>query len=154
MQPRPTAITRNLGKDRAIDDQSNVAASSRRTDNAEPATRVDMKRFQKPPMDLLSYDDWHDTRATNDPTSAKLYADLRREKRKNDWHRLAMRSSILIVWVTTYLAAFWVLQTAMGMQAGEAKECVGIALTFAGMAVAGSRFRLPASSNSGRQPRA
>jgi hypothetical protein len=43
-----------------------------------------------PPVSQLDFDDRHDTRATESEEMAQRYADLRKDRRRNDWHYLAM----------------------------------------------------------------
>lgn len=57
-------------------------------------------RSGTPPVDQLDFDDRHDTRATESREMGQLYAHLRKERRKDAWHCMAMD----LVWLIAFLA--------------------------------------------------
>jgi hypothetical protein len=60
----------------------------------------------RPPVNQLDFDDRHDTRATESDEMAQRYAELRKDRRRNDWHYLAMGLVVFVVGVAVYLAGF------------------------------------------------
>ena len=62
-----------------------------------------------PPADQLDFDDRHDTRATESDEMARRYAELRKDQRKGDWHRLAIGLVVFVAGVVVYLAGVLVM---------------------------------------------
>jgi hypothetical protein len=83
------------------------AGSQAQTKDEGSATLV--LRSELPPADQLDYDDRHDTRATESDALARRYGDLRRDRRRDDWHKLAMALIGFIVLTVMYLAGFIVV---------------------------------------------
>jgi hypothetical protein len=105
--------------------------------NAAKSAAVVLRR-DKPPTDRLDFDDRHDTRATENPEAAKLYAELRRQKRRDDWHRLSMGLVATVVLTAAYLAGFVLLVTAVkALNPWQAAQIVGLAFPAAGGGLAG-----------------
>ena len=61
-------------------------------------------RSGTPPVDQLDFDDRHDTRATESDELAQRYGDLRKNRRRDDWHKLAMSLVGFAVLAVTYLS--------------------------------------------------
>jgi hypothetical protein len=94
-------------------------------------------RSKQPPVDQLDFDDRHDTRATESEEMAQRYAGLRKERRKNDWHYLAMGLVVFVVGVVVYLAGLIVVARLLPqLSAREATQTVGLAFVAAGGGVA------------------
>jgi hypothetical protein len=95
--------------------------------------RTLLLRSGKPPVDRLDFDDRHDTRATESEEMARLYAALRKDRRRDDWHRLAMRLAVLAVGVAVYLAGFIVVSRQLPhLSPRLAAQIVGVAFCGAG----------------------
>jgi hypothetical protein len=62
-----------------------------------------------PPVGQIDFDDRHDTRATESDDMARRYVELRKERRRSDWHDLAMNLIIFIVGMVMYLVGFVVV---------------------------------------------
>ncbi|MGH3782374.1 MAG: hypothetical protein ACRDRO_17580 [Pseudonocardiaceae bacterium] len=111
---RPSARTRPRPVDRvdpaATDgaDPAKKAAPAKKTTPAKKAgqSMALVLRSARPPLDQLDFDDRHDTRATESEEMAQRYAGLRKDRRRNDWHYLAMGLVVFVVGVAVYLAGF------------------------------------------------
>jgi hypothetical protein len=94
-------------------------------------------RSDTPPVNQLDFDDRHDTRATESKVMGQRYAGLHKERRKNDWHYLAMSLVVFMVGVTMYLASFVLLSWLLpGLQPRQVTEIVGLACLAGGGGVA------------------
>jgi hypothetical protein len=94
-------------------------------------------RPAEPPANQLDFDDRHDTRATESDDMARRYAALRQDRRRSDWHHLAMGIIVFAVGVTVYLGGF-VLVSRLLPNLGPRLviQVVGIAFAAAGGGVA------------------
>lgn len=66
-------------------------------------------RPETPPVDQLDFDDRHDTRATESDELTRRYSELRKDRRTDDWQRLAMTLVGFVVLAAAYLAGFIVV---------------------------------------------
>jgi hypothetical protein len=90
-------------------------------------------RSEKPPVDQLDFDDRHDTRATESKELAERYAALRRDRRRSDWHYLAMNLVGFVVVAAVCLAGFVVLSRLLPhLNSRLAMQAVGLASVIAG----------------------
>jgi len=97
-------------------------------------------RSKKPPVSQLDFDDRHDTRSTHSDEMAQRYAELRKDRRRSDWHNLAMSLTAFIVGVTVYLTGFVVVSRQLPhLSPRLIAQIVGLAAAAAGGGVA---FRL------------
>lgn len=121
-QARPSARTRAQLADGPHLAPPNGARPSRRatatkktgpTNNPAPTRSEEsatlVLRSETPPTDKLDFDDRHDTRATESNEAAQRYRDLRKDRRRDDWHKLAMSLVGLTFLVAVYLAGFIVV---------------------------------------------
>jgi hypothetical protein len=83
-------------------------AQTKKTAPRNPALEL-VLRADKAPANQLDYDDKHDTRATESEEKSELYAALRKDQRKDEWHRVAMGLTVLVVALVVYLAGFLVV---------------------------------------------
>jgi hypothetical protein len=91
-----------------------------------------------PPADQLDFDDRHDTRATESDEMQRRYAALRKEKRKGDWHDLAIGMVAFGAAVAVYLASVLVMSHLLPHSTPrQATQIVGLAFLAAGGGVAG-----------------
>lgn len=94
-------------------------------------------RSGTPPVDQLDFDDRHDTRATESDELAQRYGDLRKNRRRDDWHKLAMSLVGFAVLAVTYLAGFIVVSRLLPhLGPWLAAKIVGLAFAAAGGGVA------------------
>jgi hypothetical protein len=130
------------------------ASGSQGTSAENAASVAPVLRSNQPPATQLDYDDRHDTRATESDDMARRYADLRKDRRKSDWHYLAMGLVSLVVAVAVYLAGFIVMSHLLPhLTPHEAMQVVGLAFLAAGGglgALAGVRALARHSWNRGR----
>lgn len=116
---------------------SKTSSASRRTPAGDPTSPAPILRPMQPPASQLDFDDRHDTRATESDDMARRYAALRKDRRKSDWHRLAMGLIIFVVGAVVYLAGFIVVsQMLPNLSTREAAQVVGFAFAAAGGGVA------------------
>ena len=115
-----------------------IPASRRLPQAVEPcAGGALILRPAEPPADQLDFDDRHDTRATESDEMARRYAALRRDRRRNDWHHLAMGIIVFVVGVTVYLGGFVVVSRLLpSLSPRLVVQVVGIAFAAAGGSVA------------------
>lgn len=108
-------------------------------------------RSKKPPVNQLDFDDRHDTRATHSDEMAQRYAELRKDRRRSDWHNLAMSLIAFIVGVAVYLTGFVVVSRQLPhLSPRLIAQIVGLAVAAAGGGVA---FRLAARALKRRHAR-
>lgn len=101
------------------------------------ASETRVLRPAQPPADQLDFDDRHDTRATESDELMHRYAALHRDRRKDDWHRLAMGLVVFVAGVVVYLTAFVVLSRLLpNLSPQRVIQVVGIAFAAAGGGVA------------------
>ncbi|MBV9380762.1 MAG: phage holin family protein, partial [Streptosporangiaceae bacterium] len=94
-------------------------------------------RSATPPVDQLDFDDRHDTRATESDELARRYGDLRKDRRRDDWHKLAMGLAGFAVLAAVYLAGFIVVSRLLPhLGPWLAAKIVGLAFVAAGGGVA------------------
>jgi hypothetical protein len=90
-------------------------------------------RSRTPPVDQLDFDDRHDTRATESDELARRYGDLRKDRRRDDWHKLAMSLVGFMVMAAVYLAGFIVVSRLLPhLGPWLAVKVVGLAFVAAG----------------------
>jgi hypothetical protein len=135
---RPTADTRPQPAGRTKPDATDRASPA---EEATPTTAGHsgalVLRFDSPPVDQLDYDDRHDTRATESEAMARRYAELRKDRRRDDWHYLAMGLVVFVVGVAVYLAGFVVVSRLFPhLSARQVTQIVGLACVAAGGGVA------------------
>lgn len=100
-------------------------------------SRALVLRSDKPPVDQLDFDDRHDTRATESEEMARRYAELRKDRRRDDWHYLAMGLVVFVVGVAVYLAGFVVLSRLLPhLSSRQVTQIIGLACAAAGGGVA------------------
>jgi hypothetical protein len=103
------------------------------TPTASEEDRTPVLRSETPPIDQLDFDDRHDTRATESDELAQRYADLRKDHRKDEWHKLAMGLVGFAVLVAMYLAGFIAMSLLLPQLAPWfAAKVVGLAFVAAG----------------------
>jgi hypothetical protein len=94
-------------------------------------------RSKKPPVSQLDFDDRHDTRSTHSDEMAQRYAELRKDRRRSDWHNLAMSITAFVVIVTVYLTGFVVVSRQLPhLSPRLIAQIVGLAVAAAGGGVA------------------
>jgi hypothetical protein len=105
---RPSARTRPRPADRVDPAAANGAGPAKKTAPAKKTgqSAAPILRSGRPPVNQLDFDDRHDTRATESEEMAQRYAGLRKDRRRNDWHDLAMGLVMFMVGVAVYLAGF------------------------------------------------
>ena len=127
------------------DDRTGSVETARRagrTRGKPPANNIDRSvdlvlRSDNPPVDQLDFDDRHDTRATQSTVMLDRYTALRRDRRRDEWHRLAMGLVALIVSVACYLASFIVMsQLLPHLSPWQVAQIVGLAYLAGGGGVA------------------
>ena len=97
-------------------------------------------RPKKPPVSQLDFDDRHDTRSTHSDEMAQRYAELRKDRRRSDWHNLAMSLTAFIAGVAVYLTGFVVVSRQLPhLSPRLIAQIVGLAVAAAG---GGAAFRL------------
>jgi len=111
------------------------------TDNPETTTGEEsaalVLRRGEPPVDQLDFDDRHDTRATESDDLARRYSELRKDRRRDDWHKLAISSIGFAFLAAVYLAGFIVvLRLFPHLGPWLAARIVGLAFVAAGGGVA------------------
>lgn len=90
-------------------------------------------RSTTPPVDQLDYDDRHDTRATESDELARRYSELRKERRRDDWHKLAMGLIGFAVLAVLYVAGFIVVSRLLPhVDPWLAAKIVGLAFVASG----------------------
>jgi hypothetical protein len=142
---RPSARTRPQLVDVPRPAPSNGARPTRRTtatktarvENPPPTTSEESRplvlRSETPPADQLDFDDRHDTRATESIEAAQRYRDLHKDRRRDDWHRLAMSLVGFTVLVMVYLAGFIVVSRLLpNLSPWLVAKIVGLAFVAAG----------------------
>jgi hypothetical protein len=111
------------------------ADNSATTTGQESGTLV--LRYGTPPVDQLDFDDRHDTRATESDELARRYSDLRKNRRRDDWHKLATGLVGFAVLAVMYLAGFIVVSRLLPhLGPWLAVKIVGLAFVAAGGGVA------------------
>lgn len=94
-------------------------------------------RSGTPPVDQLDFDDRHDTRATESDELARRYSALHKDRRKDDWHKLAMGLVGFAVLAVLYIAGFIVVSRLLPhLGPWLAAKIVGLAFIAAGGGVA------------------
>jgi hypothetical protein len=112
-----------------------ASRQARPVDREQPSQVI--LRQDKPPVDQLDFDDRHDTRATMSEEMSQRYAFLRRDRRRDDWHYLAMGLVVFVVGVAVYLAGYIVvLLQAPHLNQRQAAQIAGLAFVAAGGGVA------------------
>jgi hypothetical protein len=110
IQVRPSAHTRPHS---AASNRGRPAANAAPVDNSAITTGAEgetlILRSGDPPVDQLDFDDRHDTRATESDALARRYSDLRKDRRRDDWHKLAMSLVGFAVLAIVYIAGFIVV---------------------------------------------
>lgn len=120
---------------------------ARPTKNAAPANAAAITTGEKsgtlvlrsgtPPADQLDFDDRHDTRATESDELARRYSDLHKDRRRDDWHKLAMSLVGFAILTVMYLAGFIVVSRLLPhLGPWFAAKIVGLAFVAAGGGVA------------------
>jgi hypothetical protein len=90
------------------------------------------------PAGQLDYDDRHVTRATESDDYARRYADYYKDRRKDDWHRLAIGLVMFVAGVAVYLAGTLVMSHLLPHSTPrQATQIVAYAFVAAGGGVAG-----------------
>lgn len=90
-------------------------------------------RSTEPPVDPLDYADRHDTRATESDELARRYRDLRKDRRRDDWHMLAMGLVGFVVMTALYLVGFIVVSRLLPqLSPWLVAKIVGLAFVAAG----------------------
>jgi hypothetical protein len=90
-------------------------------------------RSGTPPADQLDFDDRHDTRATESDELARRYSDLHKDRRRDDWHKLAMGLVGFAILAVLYLAGFIVVSRLLPYLGPRlAAKIVGLAFIAAG----------------------
>lgn len=94
-------------------------------------------RPEIPPVDQLDFDDRHDTRATETDEFARRYRDLHKDRRMDDWHKLATGLVGFAILAVLYIAGFIVvLRLLPHLGPCLAAKIVGLAFIAAGGGVA------------------
>lgn len=128
--------------DRVDPNASDEAGPAKNAASAKKADQSVVLRSGKAPVDQLDFDDRHDTRATESKEMAQRYIELRKDRRKNDWHYMAMELVVFVVKVAVYLAGFvLVLRLFPHLNPWQVAEIVGLACIAGGggMAVRSAR---------------
>jgi hypothetical protein len=135
---RPTAGARPRPADRTDPAAADEGSPAEKATPAEAGqSRALVLRSDNPPVDQLDFDDRHDTRATESEEMARRYAGLRKDRRKDDWHYLAMGLVVFVAGVAVYLAGFVaVLRLFPHLSPRQATQIVGLACVAAGGGVA------------------
>jgi hypothetical protein len=133
---RPDYRTDPAAGDGASPAQKTTPANQATPGKAEGSGAL-VLRSERPPVDQLDFDDRHDTRATESAEMAQRYAGLRKDRRRNDWHYLAMGLVVFVVGVAVYLTGFVMVSRLLPhLGAREATQIVGLAFVAAGGGVA------------------
>ena len=147
---RPPARTRRRPADRidhvatnGADHAGEEGSATQEKDCAPKRTTIRRRWFCDPKnrqARQLDFDDRHDTRSTHSDEMAQRYAELRKDRRRSDWHNLAMSLTAFIVGVTVYLTGFVVVSRQLPhLSPRLIAQIVGLAAVAAGGGVA---FRL------------
>lgn len=133
---RPTARTRPAASYRGrLTTNASPADNSAVTTSAEGETLI--LRSGNPPVDQLDFDDRHDTRATESDALARRYSDLHKDRRRDDWHKLAMSLVGFAVLTIVYIAGFIIVSRLLPhLGPWLAAKIVGLAFVAAGGGVA------------------
>ena len=139
---RPSARTRPTARSRPVAGNGGRATkkvmpaeNSAATTGGESETMV--LRPGNPPIDQLDFDDRHDTRATQSDELARRYRELRKDRRRDDWHKLATGLVGFVVLAAVYLAGFIVVSRLLPhLGPWSAARIVGLAFVAAGGGVA------------------
>jgi hypothetical protein len=133
---RPTARTHSAANNRGRPITNAAPADkSAITTGAEGETLI--LRSGSPPVDQLDFDDRHDTRATENDALARRYSDLHKNRRRDDWHKLAMSLVGFAVLAIVYIAGFIVISRLLPhLGPWLAAKIVGLAFAAAGGGVA------------------
>jgi hypothetical protein len=133
---QPTARTRPVAGNGARPAKDTTPAGNRAiTTGAESGTLV--LRSGTPPVDQLDFDDRHDTRATESDELARRYTDLRKDRRRDDWHKLVMGLVGFATLAVLYIVGFIVvLRLLPHLGPSLAAKIVGLAFIAAGGGVA------------------
>jgi hypothetical protein len=92
--------------------RNGIRPTEKRTQADNPSTTTGQEsgtlilRSGTPPADQLDFEDRHDTRATESDEMARRYSGLRKDYRRDDWHKLAMSMVGFAVLTAVYLAGF------------------------------------------------
>jgi hypothetical protein len=134
---RPTAGTRPRPARRTKPDAADRASPGKATPAKAGQSGALVLRSDDPPVDQLDFDDRHDTRATESEEMAQRYAELRKDRRRDDWHYLAMGLVVFVVGVAVYLAGFVVVsRLSPHLSPRQVTQIVGLACVAAGGGVA------------------
>lgn len=135
-RPQAVAGTRAVaGKGARPAKDATPAANQAITTGVESATLV--LRSGTPPVDQLDFDDRHDTRATESDELARRYSDLRKDRRRDDWHKLAMGLVGFVILAVLYIVGFIVVSRLLPhLGPLFAAKIVGLAFIAAGGGVA------------------
>jgi hypothetical protein len=114
IQVRPSAHTRPTARPHsAASYRGHPTVNAASSDNSAITTGAEREtlilRSGNPPVDQLDFDDRHDTRATESDALARRYSDLRKNRRRDDWHKLLMSLVGFAVLAIVYIAGFIVV---------------------------------------------
>lgn len=129
---QPTARTRPVAGNGARPAKETTPAGNRGiTTRAESGTLV--LRSGAPPVNQLDFDDRHDTRATQSDELAHRYSDLRKDRRRDDWHKLTVGLVGFATLVVLYIVSFIVVSRLLPhLGPSLAAKIVGLAFIAAG----------------------
>jgi hypothetical protein len=129
---RPTTRTHSAASDRGRT-TADAAPTEKSVITTGPEGETPILRPGNPPANQLDYDDRHDTRATASDALARRYSDLRKDRRRDDWHKLAMGLAGFAVLATVYIAGFIVVSRLLPhLGPWLAAKIVGLAFVAAG----------------------
>lgn len=138
--PHARARSANRTKPAAINraDPTASTAFARKTTSPDAShDKTLVLRPNIPPVSQLDFDDRHDTRATESEEMAQRYADLRKDRRRNDWHYLAMGLVVFVVGVAVYLAGFVLMSRLLPqLNLSQVTQIVGLAFIVSGGGIA------------------
>jgi hypothetical protein len=113
--------------DDGMADEILCAESSSSSTDAEIGETL-VLRASEPPVDQFDFDDRHDTRATQSDEMARRYAGLRRDRRRDEWHQVAMGlvrfGVVVVVFLTGFVAVSLLLPA---FSAAQVMQIVGLA---------------------------
>jgi hypothetical protein len=138
--PHTRARSANRTKPAAINgaDPTASTALARKTRSLDAShDKALVLRPDFPPVSQLDFDDRHDTRATESEEMAQRYAELRKDRRRNDWHYLAMGLAVFLVGVAVYLAGFvFISRLLPQLNLRQVTHIVGLAFVVSGGGIA------------------
>jgi hypothetical protein len=95
--------------------------------------RAVVLRPDSPPVDELDFRDKHDTRATESDEMAQRYAELRKDRRRDDWHYLVTGLAAFVVGVILWIASYVVMSRLNPhLNSRQVAQIVGLAFAAAG----------------------